>query len=58
MLIQRAEIEKLHKLIRQTVPKLKPFIIAGMIGYGPFHYKYASGRDFEKFRSRESQKEL
>lgn len=42
---RRAEIEKLHKLIRKTVPKLKPFIISGMVGYGPFHYKYASGRE-------------
>lgn len=42
---RRIEIKKLHELIKRTVPDLKPFIISGMIGYGPFHYKYASGRE-------------
>src|SRR5262245_38369094 len=42
---RKAEIRKIHRLIRATVPDLKPFIIAGMIGYGPFHYRYASGRE-------------
>lgn len=42
---RRSDIQQLHQLIRQTVPDLKPFIIAGMIGYGPYHYKYASGRE-------------
>ena len=36
---RRSEIEKLHKLIRKTVPRLEPFMIAGMIGYGKYHYK-------------------
>lgn len=42
---RRSEIEKLHALIQETVPDLKPHILAGMIGYGTFHYKYASGRE-------------
>ena len=42
---RRADIIKMDKLIRQTVPGLKPFICYGMLGYGPFHYKYASGRE-------------
>ena len=42
---RRSEIQKLDKLIRETVPELKPFIIAGMIGYGTFHYKSKSGRE-------------
>jgi hypothetical protein len=36
---RRSEIEKLHKLIRKTVPNLEPFMISGMIGYGKYHYK-------------------
>lgn len=44
---RKSEIKKLHEFIRKTVPDLKPFIIAGMIGYGPYHYKYASGREGE-----------
>lgn len=27
------------------MPKLKPVVLNGMLGYGPFHYKYASGRE-------------
>ena len=42
---RRAEVESIHRLIRKTVPKLDPHIRAGMIGYGSFHYKYASGRE-------------
>lgn len=42
---RRTEIKKLDALIRKAVPKLKPFLIAGMIGYGKYHYKYASGRE-------------
>lgn len=44
---RKTEIKKLDKFIRETTPKLKPFIIAGMIGYGPFHYKSKSGREGE-----------
>ena len=42
---RKTEIQRVDKLIRQTVPELKPFVIAGMLGYGPFHYKYESGRE-------------
>lgn len=42
---RRSEIKILHEFIRKTVPDLKPFIISGMIGYGPFHYKSPSGRE-------------
>lgn len=44
---RKSEIKKLDEFIRKTVPKLKPFIIAGMIGYGSFHYKSKSGREGE-----------
>ena len=40
---RRSELAGLHKLIRATVPRLAPTMAFGMIGYGPFHYKYKSG---------------
>ena len=42
---RRAEIRALHDLIRETVPALEPHVASGMLGYGPFHYRYASGRE-------------
>lgn len=42
---RRPIIKKLHQTIWDTVPNLKPHMIAGMIGYGTYHYKYASGRE-------------
>ena len=42
---RKAELKKLHQLIRKSAPSLKPFMMAGMIGYGPLHYKYTSGRE-------------
>jgi uncharacterized protein YdhG (YjbR/CyaY superfamily) len=42
---RRTEVKKLDALIRKTVPKMKPYIELGMLGYGTFHYKYASGRE-------------
>jgi hypothetical protein len=42
---RRSDILELHKLIIKTVPKFKPFMISGMIGYGSYHYKYPSGRE-------------
>ena len=42
---RKSQIQQLHDLIRKTIPGQKPYIISGMIGYGSFHYKYASGRE-------------
>ena len=42
---RRGEIRRLHELIRETVPEAEPTLRTGMIGYGPFHYRYASGRE-------------
>ncbi|HET6790319.1 MAG TPA: DUF1801 domain-containing protein, partial [Actinomycetota bacterium] len=30
---------------RDELAKLEPVIMGGMLGYGPFHYRYASGRE-------------
>lgn len=45
----RADARELHKLIRATVPELRPFLIFGMIGYGAHHYRYATGREGDTF---------
>ncbi len=47
---RKSEVAKLDKLIRKAVPKHKPFILNGMLGYGPYRYKYASGREGDWFR--------
>ena len=41
---RKAEIIKIDELIKKTVPDLKPFILAGMIGYGSFPYRGAGGK--------------
>jgi hypothetical protein len=42
---RRTALKRLHAGIRRAAPKLKPHMVNGMIGYGSFHYKYASGRE-------------
>ncbi len=42
---RREDFEKIHELIQKEVPQLKPHILSGMIGYGKYHYHYASGRE-------------
>jgi Domain of unknown function (DU1801) len=42
---RRGEIRELHDLIRETLPDLESHVDSGMLGYGPFHYRYASGRE-------------
>jgi hypothetical protein len=44
---RRGEVRALHELIRRTVPELAPTMEFGMLGYGPYHYRYASGREGE-----------
>jgi hypothetical protein len=42
---RRVDVRRLHELIRATVPGLEPTMDARMLGYGPYHYRYASGRE-------------
>src|SRR5262245_47890025 len=42
---RRPDIAALDALIRTHAPELEPVILDGMLGYGPFHYRYASGRE-------------
>lgn len=47
---RRSDIAALDQLIRKAAPKLEPTVMMGMLGYGPFHYKYASGREGDACR--------
>src|SRR5687767_13316981 len=42
---RKTDVAALHNLIRETVPDLAPNTGFGMLGYGVYHYKYASGRE-------------
>jgi hypothetical protein len=42
---RRSEIAELHRLIRDVAPDLEVHVGDRMIGYGPYHYRYASGRE-------------
>lgn len=42
---RKSQIKQLDALIRKTVPGLKPFMMSGMLAYGPYHYVYDSGRE-------------
>ncbi len=42
---RRHEVEMIHELIQKTAPTLTPHILSGMIGYGTYHYRYASGKE-------------
>ena len=50
---RRETMAAVHKAIRKAVPKLAPFVTAGMgtpiIGYGKYRYRSASGREGEWF---------
>ncbi len=42
---RRSEVRQLHELIRREAPALTPHVGMGMLGYGTYHYLYASGRE-------------
>jgi hypothetical protein len=42
---RKADMLRLHALIQKAAQKLPPAMVSGMIGYGSYHYKYASGRE-------------
>lgn len=46
---RKTQIQALYTLIRKTAPTLEPFMQSGMIGFGKYHYKYASGREGDWF---------
>jgi hypothetical protein len=42
---RRVALQTIHDAIVKTAPELEPHMVYGMLGYGPFHYKYESGRE-------------
>jgi peptidoglycan/xylan/chitin deacetylase (PgdA/CDA1 family) len=42
---RRSELVQLDTLIRAAVPQLDRVVHGGMLGYGPYHYRYPSGRE-------------
>lgn len=42
---RRSELRRLHALIVATVPQFAPHVVGSMIGYGPYQYRYESGRE-------------
>jgi hypothetical protein len=46
---RRSELQSVHDLVRATLPDLSPQMRSGMIGYGEYHYRYASGREGDSF---------
>ncbi|MCD8485035.1 DUF1801 domain-containing protein [Candidatus Woesebacteria bacterium] len=46
---RKSHFEKLHAFIRKQAPKLEPYIEGKFLGYGKYHYRYASGREGDWF---------
>ncbi len=46
---RKSQIAQLFNLIHKTAPTLSPYMQSGMIGFGKYHYKYASGREGDWF---------
>jgi len=42
---RKSEIRSLHEFIQRTIPDQKSHSMSGMIGYGTYHYTYASGQE-------------
>src|SRR5687768_5309967 len=42
---RRSELRSLHELIRASAPDLEPVVMGKMLGYGPFRYRYETGRE-------------
>lgn len=46
---RRMILTRVHELIRSAAPELEPAVAGKMLGYGPFHYRYASGREGDTY---------
>ena len=45
---RRSQLQQIHEFIRRTVPDLEPHLDReNLVGYGRYHYKYATGREGE-----------
>lgn len=48
--VRRDSVRRLHELIRATLPDLPVEASGSSIGYGPYHYRYASGREGDTYQ--------
>lgn len=46
---RRPMIEAVHRLVREAAPDLTAAMWKNVIGYGTYHYRYASGREGDWF---------
>ena len=42
---RRTEVRAIDALIRDAAPQLERYVGSGMLAYGHYHYRYASGRE-------------
>jgi uncharacterized protein YdhG (YjbR/CyaY superfamily) len=47
---RREDIARLREIVIDVAPELEPTMAYGMMGFGPIHYKYASGREGDWFK--------
>ena len=46
---RRAILTRVHEVIRTAAPGLEPAVAGKMLNYGPFHYRYATGREGDAY---------
>lgn len=46
---RRAILTRVHEVIRTAAPQVEPAVTGNMLGYGPFHYRYATGREGDAY---------
>ena len=46
---RRPTLTRVHEVIRAAAPELEPAVTGAMLGYGPFRYHYASGREGDAY---------
>ena len=47
---REGEVALLDRMVREIAPNLAPEVVGTMLGYGPYHYRYASGREGDSHR--------
>jgi hypothetical protein len=46
---RRELVRRVHDVVRRAAPELVPFMYGTYVGYGPYHYRYESGREGDWF---------
>jgi hypothetical protein len=46
---RKADIGRLHERIRQVAPEVRSYVDRGMLAYGRYAYRYATGREGDWF---------